>query len=318
MAGEFLGRRRGQRHVGGRLNRYTIAHSSRHRYPALARRSRNEVRLQPRKTRAQQLEHFHLEVSPNAELSSSIDYFGNTVWLVSVEAPHLELVITAHSEVSMLTNDETRLDRPWDRDRLARDPALEFALSSPRVPELAAIAALARTLEVEAGDGEVLYRAMRRLPEHLTYLRGATSVMTSVADVLERRVGVCQDFAHVMLALCRYLGWPARYVSGYWVPDRDLGTLESHAWVEVATPEGEWVGLDPTYATPVRDQHVCAAVGRDYDDAAPLHGVFFAAEPGETPEVEVVISRLEPPPYPPSQAEEGKERVGEGERWAEQ
>jgi transglutaminase-like putative cysteine protease len=281
--------------VGSHLNRYAIAHSSRHRYPAVAQRSRNEVRLQPRKTRAQRLEHFHLEVTPDAELSSSVDYFGNGVWLVSVEAPHLELVITAHSEVNVLPTEEIQLDRPWERERLARDPALEFALSSPRVPWLAAIAELARTLEVEAGDGAALYQAMRRLPEHLAYSKGSTSVMTSVADVLERRVGVCQDFAHVMLALCRYLEWPARYVSGYWIPDQDLGTLESHAWVEVATPGGEWVGLDPTYATAVRDQHVSAAVGRDYDDAAPLNGVFVAAEPGETPEVEVVIRRLGQP-----------------------
>jgi transglutaminase-like putative cysteine protease len=301
--------------VGSRLSLYAIAHSSRHRYPAVAQRSRNEVRLQPRKTRAQRLEHFHLEVSPDAELSSSVDYFGNTVWLVSVEAPHLELVITAHSEVSVLATPEVRLDRPWDPQRLARDAALEFVLASPRVPSLPAIAELARTLEVAAGDGAALYQAMGRLPEHLAYLRGATSVMTSVADVLERRVGVCQDFAHVMLALCRYLGWPARYVSGYWVPDRDLGILESHAWVEVATPEGDWVGLDPTYATAVRDQHVSAAVGRDYDDAAPLHGVFTAAEPGETPEVEVVIRPL---PDPPPPAGEGKEPGGGGERWAEQ
>jgi transglutaminase-like putative cysteine protease len=281
--------------MGGRLSLYAIAHSSRHRYPAIAQRSRNEVRLQPRKTAAQRLERFHLEVSPDAELSASVDYFGNSVWLVSVEAPHLELVITAHSEVSVMATTEVRLDRPWDRDLLAKNPAFEFALPSPRVPSLPAITDLARTLEVEVGDGPALYQAMRRLPEHLTYLRGSTSVMTSVADVLERRVGVCQDFAHVMLALCRHLGWPARYVSGYWVPDEDLGSLESHAWVEVATPEGDWVGLDPTYATPVRDHHVSAAVGRDYDDAAPLHGVFVAAEPGETPEVEVVIRRLGPP-----------------------
>jgi transglutaminase-like putative cysteine protease len=116
--------------------------------------------------------------------------------------------------------------------------------------------------------------------------------------VLERRVGVCQDFAHVMLGLCRYLEWPARYVSGYWVPAENLGTLESHAWVEVGTPGGEWVGLDPTYATVVQDHHVSAAVGRDYDDAAPLHGVFVAAEPGETPEVEVVIRRIGAPTLP--------------------
>jgi transglutaminase-like putative cysteine protease len=160
---------------------------------------------------------------------------------------------------------------------------------------LPAIADLARTLDVQAGDGAALYHAMRRLPEHLTYLRGATSVMTGAAEVLERRVGVCQDFAHVMLALCRYLGWPARYISGYWVPAEDLGTLESHAWVEVATPEGDWVGLDPTYATVVDDHHVSVAVGRDYDEAAPLHGVFVAAEPGQTPEVEVVIQRLDQP-----------------------
>jgi transglutaminase-like putative cysteine protease len=273
-------------------------HSNRHRYRAVAQRSRNEVRLQPRQTPAQRLEHFHLEVQPDAELSSSLDYFGNPVWLVSVEAPHRELVITAHSEVSVVPTDEVRLDRPWGPGQLARDPALEFALPSPRVPRLPAIAELARTLECEAGDGAALYQAMRRLPEHLAYLRGATSVMTGVAEVLDRRVGVCQDFAHVMLALCRQLGWPARYVSGYWVPDLDLGTLESHAWVEVGTPQGDWVGLDPTYATAVHDQHVSVAVGRDYDDAAPLRGMFVAAEPGEPPEVEVVIGRLVEPTTP--------------------
>jgi transglutaminase-like putative cysteine protease len=279
--------------MGSRLSLYAVAHSSRHRYPAVAQRSRNEVRLQPRKTAGQHLENFYLEVTPDAELSSSVDYFGNDVWLVSVEAPHRELVITARSEVRVIATPEVHLDRPWDRAELAQHPALEFALPSPRVPPLAGIAELANTLEVRAGDGAALYRAMRRLPEHLAYLRGATSVMTGIAEVLERRVGVCQDFAHVMLGLCRYLGWPARYVSGYWVPDEDLGMLESHAWVEVANPEGEWVGLDPTYATVVQDHHVSAAVGRDYDEAAPLHGVFVAAEPGETPEVEVVIRRLD-------------------------
>lgn len=277
-------------------------HSNRHRYPAVAQRSRNEVRLQPRETPAQRLEHFHLEVQPDAELSSSFDYFGNSVWLVSVEAPHRELVITAHSEVRVLPPQEVHLDRPWEPDRLAHDPALEFALPSPRVPRVPAIGELARTLEVEIGDGEALYQAMRRLPEHLAYLRGATSVMTGVAEVLDRRVGVCQDFAHVMLALCRHLGWPARYVSGYWVPDLDQATLESHAWVEVATPQGEWVGLDPTYATAVHDHHMAVAVGRDYDDAAPLRGIFVAAEPGEPPDVEVVIRRLAPTTPAPAMA----------------
>src|SRR6202158_1041399 len=99
LDGQFLGGWWGKRHVGSRLSLYAIAHASRHRYQAVAQRSRNEVRLQPRNTRAHQLEHFHLEVTPDAELSSSVDYFGNAVWLVSVEAPHLELVITAHSEV---------------------------------------------------------------------------------------------------------------------------------------------------------------------------------------------------------------------------
>ena len=119
--------------MGSGLNLYAIAHSSRHRYRAVAQRSRNEVRLQPRKTRWQRLEQFHLEVSPDAELSSSVDYFGNAVWLVSVEAPHLELVITAHSEVCVLATEEVRLDRPWDRERLARDPDREEACHGVRI-----------------------------------------------------------------------------------------------------------------------------------------------------------------------------------------
>jgi transglutaminase-like putative cysteine protease len=95
-----------------------------------------------------------------------------------------------------------------------------------------------------------------------------------------------------MLGLARQAGWPARYVSGYVVPGNAEAVAESHAWVEVATPDGRWIGLDPTHGVAVRDGHIRVAVGRDYDDAAPVRGIFAGQLPGEPPEVTVMIRAL--------------------------
>ena len=126
-------------------------------------------------------------------------------------------------------------------------------------------------------------RVNRSMRERFSYVPGATTVGTGLPEVLERRVGVCQDFAHVMLALARRAGWPARYVSGYLVPGGSEEVAESHAWVEVATPDGRWIGLDPTHGIVVRDGNIRVAVGRDYDDVAPVRGSSPASSPASRP-----------------------------------
>ena len=142
---------------------------------------------------------------------------------------------------------EPILEHPWDDDSLAFNPTIEFTTASPRVPRLRAVDQLLDECGVGYRDAESLMRVNQTLRERFAYVPGSTSVGTGLPEVLDRRVGVCQDFAHVMLALARQAGWPARYVSGYLLPERLDEVAESHAWVEVATPDGRWIGLDPTH-----------------------------------------------------------------------
>lgn len=271
---------------------YSLVHRTVHTYPALACRSRNELRLQPRHDSAQRLVQFQLDVSPSAEIQLEKDYFGNDVWLVSVEADHEELVIASASLVDLERGSTVTLSRPWNARDINRSSVREFCLPSPRVPKLDATNDLIGELGLQPGSVEDLLHLNRCLPGEMTYIQGVTQVNTPLAEVLERRWGVCQDFAHVMLALARELGWPARYVSGYLAPEKGASTGESHAWVEIASPDGGWLGLDPTHGAPVGEHHIAVAVGRDYDDAAPLKGTFVSSRPGGPPQVEVSVQRL--------------------------
>jgi transglutaminase-like putative cysteine protease len=278
----------------GPWRRYEIVHESIHHYGSNATRSRNEVRLQPLPRKGIQLEGFRLEVTPAAETDAQVDHFGNPTWLISVEAPHTELRVTAHSQVSIAAAGrvETAAAISWVPTRLSRTPAAEFRLPSPRVPELPAIEALANRMGLIERDWDSLLRANRELRLHFEYLPGSTLVSSTLQEILDRRVGVCQDFAHVLIALARQLGWPARYVSGYLVPEAESEGY-SHAWVEIGSSDGRWLGLDPTHKNQTGDWHVAVAVGRDYSDVSPLRGIFVSESPGMPPEVSVRIAALD-------------------------
>lgn len=251
------------------------------------------MRLQPINAGTQRLLSMEVEVTPNAEMASHLDYYSNTVWTVAVESPHRELVLECRSEVEVgQPHIEPALDHPWDDDSLAFNPAAEFLAPSPRVPRLRVVEKLNDELGVRQRDADSIMAANRALREYFSYVPGATTVGTRLPEVLERRVGVCQDFAHVLLAVARQAGWPARYVSGYLLPSRDEAVGESHAWVEVALPDGRWIGLDPTHGVEVTAGHLRVAIGRDYDDVAPVRGTFAGQLPGEPPEVTVRIRAL--------------------------
>lgn len=276
----------------GPWRRYEIVHASIHHYDTDAARSRNEVRLQPLPRKGIQLESFRLEVTPAAETDAQVDHFGNPMWLVSVEAPHSELRVTACSQVSITPGDRTASAAiPWNPDRLSRSPAVEFLLHSPRVPELPAVKALAADMGLVRDDWESLLRANRELRLQFEYLPGSTLVSSSLEEILERRVGVCQDFAHVLIALARHLGWPARYVSGYLVPEAE-SEGSSHAWVEIGSADGSWLGLDqPTKPRPAIGTLPSRWVATTA--MSPLRGVFVSESPGMPPEVSVRIAALD-------------------------
>lgn len=137
---------------------------------------------------------------------------------------------------------------------------------------------------------------MHHVYREWAYAPNTTTAHTHMSEVMRTRRGVCQDFAHVMIGICRSLGIPARYVSGYLYngPDSHLrGSQASHAWCEIFVPGRGWYGLDPTNDTLADDRHIKIATGRDYADAAPISG-YFDGPPGATSalHVELEVQRI--------------------------
>ncbi len=268
--------------------RYRIAHRTAYRYASPAHESFNEVRLRPVSDEAQNCLEFDLTIDPPATVITFRDYYGNAVHDFGVPYLHDHLTIEATSTVVTFAAADEPLGGPrgGEPDRspplaaLAADPLLadewaEFLGPSTYVALEAASGELARALlarEPATSAYAFLRRAGADIRERLSYRIGATTVHSTVAEVLAGGSGVCQDFAHLLLSLCRHAGLPARYVSGYLGDVAESGA--SHAWVEAFIPPYGWVGLDPTVGSPCTGRHVKVAVGRDYADVAVVRGTY--------------------------------------------
>lgn len=272
---------------------YAVSHRTTLRYTETVALSFNEVRMRPRDRGSQRTLTFSLLSNPAAVPRSRIDYFGNYVHRVDVTTPHEVLEFTMDAVVE---NSEPRRRRlaEWPAAVLAGDPRLEYALPSPRVPVGPLTDSLWREWNGDDTSFDALLATAARIPRELRYVAGATTVESSIEDLLAGGAGVCQDFTHLMIAMARGAGWPARYVSGYLGPTGDETVLEgqSHAWVEICGADGRWVGLDPTHGQFAGPHHLRLAVGRDYGDVAPHRGLFYGAAAGAAPEVTVRVTRL--------------------------
>ena len=266
-----------------------LLHRTTFLYAGEARDSFNEVRLRPVDDEAQTCRSFALRLTPEAAVSDYADFHGNAVHYFDIAAGHRSLVVEAESEIETRA-DAGRLAVPIvTPEALAGSPEremqAEFSTNSHYVP-------LAPELWREAQDaladgrGDVwsdVIRIGRHINGSFEYRAGATGVCTLATDALALRAGVCQDFAHVMLGLCRCVGIPARYVSGYFLNrDRKPGELEaSHAWVEAFIPGHGWTAYDPTHARRADERYVKVAVGRDYADIRPVSGTYRGAKTRE-------------------------------------
>jgi transglutaminase-like putative cysteine protease len=264
-----------------------VRHSTRYQYDQPVRESVMELWMQPQKRTSQRLISFDLEIDPAAQLFSYADTFGNAVYHFDIPQPHDRLTITARSAVETAPPPELpdQLDRgEWDRLKsdFVRGEHFDFlhahGFSGP-TEALKAFVAEKNLEELRVRDP---LRALRDLNqviyEAFAYEAGVTRADSPIDDVLKARRGVCQDFAHVMLAICRDWGIPARYVSGYLFTDRKAGDRSdpdaTHAWVEVFLPTLRWVGFDPTNNILAAERHIACAVGRDYSDVPPSRGVY--------------------------------------------
>lgn len=260
---------------------FTIHHQTTYRYEEPIHESYSVCHLQPRSDLEQYCTSFELNSVPRAKMFAYKDRFGNAVHHFSVLPEHPVLVISARSTV-MTVRSRPELSGGAHRDALLADHGLamlyDFLNRSPLVEFGSELRDLAGEIG-EPGDDllEWYERAGTRIRETFRYVKQATNVRTTVAESIKMRAGVCQDFAHVLIALCRYSAIPARYVSGYIFSEQSgavLGAEASHAWCEAYLPPLGWVGYDPTNARFIDERFVKVAVGRDYRDVSPVRGVY--------------------------------------------
>ena len=264
---------------------YTVEHETIYEYPRSVTESYTVVHLQPRTNLRQYCTGYVLDVTPSSRVFSYVDRFGNDVQHFAIVPEHTKLRIVARSHVVTLPangNGPTRGVRAADLDADPRMPELaEFRGSTPYVRVDDTVADLARTIDAPDDDLAAYFLAAgSHLHRNFSYRPGVTDVRTTVADVIAARAGVCQDFAHVLIALARSRGIPARYASGYIFRGvaGTLGADASHAWAEAYLPPFGWVGFDPTNERLVDDGFVLVALGRDYGDVSPTRGLYRGAE----------------------------------------
>ena len=265
---------------------YSIRHLTKFLYDHPVSESMMETRMHPRSDQNQRCLTFHLSVTPRCRLFSYRDHLANNIHHFDIPGQHRQLVIVAEALVEV----QPALEIPaflapdaWkDLDAMVEQgdywefllPS-EFAAGTPLLDELAA------ELAVQRRDDPlmVLHELNGQLYKYFAYVPRSTKVDSPIDVALESRQGVCQDFAHIAIALIRSkLRIPCRYVSGY-LAHRETDTDRSaasatHAWIEVLLPHFGWVGFDPTNWLVAGERHIRTAIGRDYADVPPTHGVF--------------------------------------------
>jgi len=276
---------------------FAIRHVTGFSYDGVADSSYNEARMTPPTLARQVVRDASLRVQPYAELATYRDYFGTIVTTFDLQEPHRRLQVVAEANVE--TRSETLRDTDLSLGTLRSfemaDRFGEYLASTVRTTMSSGV--IEELREVVPGRRDVhttVVAVMDWVRERVAYKRGATLVSSTAQEVWDQRQGVCQDLSHVMIALLRTLGIPARYVSGYLYAkgDADVGEKvvgESHAWVEYFC--GDWVGIDPTNGGRVGLYHVVVAKGREYGDVPPLKGIYHG-DPSISLGVTVEITRV--------------------------
>ncbi len=303
--------------------RVRIKHTTRLEYGSDVMEAVTDAHLGPRSDAHQRWERFALQVDPPAAVRRYTDGFYNEAHLITVSRPHRYLEIVAQGEVFTDLSDPFE-SPPRPPEPLAAGDLSDYTSPSALVRWDGSVTGVAAPFAPRDPSGafEAVQGLMNEVFGTFSYKKDVTNVTTTVLDVMADKTGVCQDFAHVLLALCRSIGIPARYVSGYIVgrpagqrqtqsqppsgggqsqsqssrsgsppvdvvPSRGQGA--SHAWIEAFTPTHGWRGFDPTNNLVASEHHVKIAVGRDYRDVPPTRGT-YRGDAEESLSVHVVAS----------------------------
>jgi transglutaminase-like putative cysteine protease len=262
--------------------RLSVMHRTTFHYGAPVHDSVNTLRLEPRTFPYQKTLSALVRVLPATRMRRFTDLFQNINHHFELPEPHLRLEIESRIRVHnlpLLISDEGRgAGLEGYADPIVQERIWPYLQESPRVfrsPDV-----WRQAVDVAAGKTAVFHQAsaiMEWIHESFRYEPGATGVKAHVAESFALRRGVCQDFTHVMLGMCRSIDLPARYASGYLYngpKDALVGAQASHAWCEVYLPAAGWIGFDPTNNTLADERYVKIAVGRDYEDVAPVEGSY--------------------------------------------
>lgn len=272
---------------------YRIVHRTTYKYKYPVSVANHVACLKPRPLLHQQLVRSELRIQPPpATRTERLDYFGNLLCFFSVQEPHKQLIVEAHSEVILDEN-----AAPWPKQSIAWEEAArslpsdhspagleayQFGFESPRIrlrPEFSSYAL--QSFTPERPMQEALLDLTARIHKDFRFDSKVTNVRTPTEEVFKKRRGVCQDFAHLQIACLRSLNLAARYVSGYlrtYPPPgrpRLVGADASHAWVSAYCPGTGWLDMDPTNNVVPSNGHVTLAWGRDYSDVSPLRGLIL-------------------------------------------
>lgn len=285
--------------------RYLITHETTLTFPMPVREHHCELRLVPLSDHRQHCLDSKIEIEPAASLRRYVDGFGNTVHHFAVIPPHDSLKTRIKIDVETLVSNPFNFvpvpparENEWIGETLRAHPPLwDFVLHrSVFTPDLSRMPHDLSAPKWTPGTPlvETAQNAMEWVAETLEYVPGSSDTDTPLEKVLQQKSGVCQDFAHLMLAVVRGWGVPARYVMGYVDPgyreDEEAEPQATHAWVEVLIPGGGWLGFDAVHQLVANDTYVPVAVGRDYRNAAPQRGTFQGPESKEIPTVMLQVA----------------------------
>lgn len=280
-------------------------HTTVYEYATPALDSHNEARLMPIDNGDQQLLDFQIRVSPDTAVFS-YSKPGGAVHHFGIRSPHIRLEITAEATVT------TFRENPFDglnlifddfdfyRAESTRQSYAEYLSPSPYVPVHEGARQIAESALSRSADSAAafLMELSKVIHESLDYDPDATHVHSTLDEVLDGKAGVCQDFAHLMIACARSQGIPARYVSGYLyvesVAEGMRGEEATHAWVECLMPNGHWTGFDPTNNLLANDKYIKVHIGRDYSDVTPTKGIYVGT-PATKLDVTVKVERIPSP-----------------------
>jgi transglutaminase-like putative cysteine protease len=264
------------------MPKFFIQHITQYQYQQYAQYSANRILLYPLQDAFQEVILHELKVTANPQISIHKDYYGNDVGTFTLVEPHLTLTIDSSLEMQTRKrpepDDSTTAEKQW-KQLLNEDIAFRFNefLQIDLFGKRSDVVTLfQQKMDQELTPLQLTQHFADFIYKQFTYVKGITTVDSTLEEIWQHKSGVCQDFAHMLLAFLRMARIPSRYVSGYICPHQNgmRGEGATHAWVEVYIPNNGWIGVDPTNNCIVSDTHVRLAVGRHFNDCSPVKGTY--------------------------------------------